>query len=128
MPFRRFFGYWTCIIVGRWIGGLLGYKPFFKEYTTDWDYAMAKMSGSPFQAHGLHQSYAHKTSWCRQQELSAGPKPTNAEYEPWVQDLAELASAKNKISTAGESLELLSLKSGRSTAVQINGVSNLKQL
>ncbi|KAI0108851.1 hypothetical protein GGR51DRAFT_570116 [Nemania sp. FL0031] len=39
-------GYWTGVIVGRWIGGMLGYKPFFKEYTTDWDLAVAKMKTS----------------------------------------------------------------------------------
>lgn len=101
MPFRRFFGYWTCVIVGRWIGGLLGYKPFFKEYTTDWDYAVAKMNGQPFIRRLIHSSYTAKTSWRKQVELSSGPKPTNAEFEEWVVDLAELASGGNKIATAG---------------------------
>ncbi|KJZ79733.1 hypothetical protein HIM_01202 [Hirsutella minnesotensis 3608] len=45
---QKLTGYWTGIIVGRWIGGLLGYKPFFKEYTTDWDFAVAKMQSSFF--------------------------------------------------------------------------------
>ncbi|KAL7622425.1 hypothetical protein AAE478_007930 [Parahypoxylon ruwenzoriense] len=45
---RKFTGYWTGVILGRWIGGMLGYKPFFKEYTTDWDFAVAKMQNSFF--------------------------------------------------------------------------------
>ncbi|KAI0124773.1 hypothetical protein BJ170DRAFT_475741 [Xylariales sp. AK1849] len=45
---QRFTGYWTGVIVGRWLGGLLGYRPFFKEYTTDWDFAVAKMQQSVF--------------------------------------------------------------------------------
>ncbi|KAI1371045.1 hypothetical protein F4677DRAFT_450756 [Hypoxylon crocopeplum] len=45
---RRFIGYWAGVVIGRWIGGMLGYKPFFKEYTTDWDYAIAKMQSSFF--------------------------------------------------------------------------------
>lgn len=46
VPFRRFIGRWGSVALGCWAGGLLGYKPFFKEYTTDWDYAVAKMKGS----------------------------------------------------------------------------------
>ena len=29
---------------------MLGYRPVFKEYTTDWDFAVAKMKGSYFNA------------------------------------------------------------------------------
>ena len=87
VPFRRTVGYWTCVIVGRWIGGLLGYKPFFKEYTTDWDYAVAKMKGSFFQRHLVEESFSTRRSWSEQAELSSGAKPTNAEYEQWTLQL-----------------------------------------
>ena len=26
-----------------WIGGLLGYQPFYREYTTDWELVVAKI-------------------------------------------------------------------------------------
>lgn len=88
VPFRRFIGYWTCVIVGRWIGGLLGYKPFFKEYTTDWDYAVAKMKGSWFQRHLAEESYTKEMTWEEQVKANRG-KPTNAEYEQWTIDLSK---------------------------------------
>ncbi|MCJ1352955.1 MAG: hypothetical protein MMC33_002939 [Icmadophila ericetorum] len=142
MPFRRFFGYWTCVIIGRWIGGLLGYKPFFKEYTTDWDYAVAKMNGQPFIRRLIHSSYTAKTSWPKQVELSSGPKPANAEYEQWVVDLAERASSRNKIATAGADIENEPVKvngtyvadsvigaNGHATGPQVNGnISSKKHL
>ncbi|KAM7203266.1 Cupin, RmlC-type [Rhypophila sp. PSN 637] len=37
------------VVVGRWIGGLLGYQPFYKEWTTDWELACRKMETSLFQ-------------------------------------------------------------------------------
>ncbi|KAK3984532.1 hypothetical protein QBC44DRAFT_336836 [Cladorrhinum sp. PSN332] len=38
------------VVVGRWIGsGLLGYQPFFKKWTTDWELACQKMETSIFQ-------------------------------------------------------------------------------
>ncbi|KAK4222535.1 bifunctional solanapyrone synthase [Podospora fimiseda] len=38
------------VVVGRWIGsGLLGYQPFFKKWTTDWELACQKMESSIFQ-------------------------------------------------------------------------------
>ena len=75
------------MILGRWIGGLLGYKPFFKEYTTDWDYAVAKMKGSFFQRHLVEDSFAVAKSWPEQVRLSEGTKPTNAEFEQWTSQL-----------------------------------------
>lgn len=88
MPFRRFIGYWGSVVLGRWIGGLLGYKPFFKEYTTDWDYAVAKMKGSWFQRHLVQESYSKSKSWGEQAMLDKG-KVLNAEYEPWTNDLMQ---------------------------------------
>jgi hypothetical protein len=89
MPFRRFFGYWGCVIIGRWLGGLLGYKPFFKEYTTDWDFAVAKMKGNFWTRRNVHESYTASTTWADQVRLSSNPKPTNAEYEELVTDMTE---------------------------------------
>ncbi|KAI9655152.1 MAG: hypothetical protein M1821_005635 [Bathelium mastoideum] len=87
-PFRRQVGYWGCVIIGRWIGGLLGYKPFFREYTTDWDYAVAKMKGSFFQRHLVHEAFAAEKSWGQQVQLEPASKPTNAEFEPWTVDMS----------------------------------------
>ena len=84
MPFRRTVGYWGCVILGRWVGGLLGYKPFFKEYTTDWDFAMAKMKGSLFQRHLVEESYAMALPWGKQALMDSGPKPLNAEFEEFT--------------------------------------------
>lgn len=88
VPFRRFIGYWGSVALGRWIGGLLGYKPFFKEYTTDWDYAVAKMKGSWFQRHLVEESYSKAKTWEEQLALDC-EKPQNAEYEQWTVDLDE---------------------------------------
>lgn len=89
MPFRQFVGYWTCVIIGRWIGGLLGYKPFFKEYTTDWDFAVAKMKGSWSQRHLVEESYTKEQSWGAQIKAGNRGKPLNAEFEQWTVDLSE---------------------------------------
>lgn len=43
MPFRHTIGWILGIVVGRYVGGLLGYAPFFPEWTTDWDAACRKM-------------------------------------------------------------------------------------
>ncbi|KAI8622919.1 hypothetical protein F5Y19DRAFT_30193 [Xylariaceae sp. FL1651] len=34
------------VVVGRWIGGLLGYQPFYQKWTTDWELACKKMETS----------------------------------------------------------------------------------
>lgn len=88
----------------------MGYKPFFKEYTTDWDYAVAKMNGQPFIRRLVHSSYTANSSWPKQVELSSGSKPTNAEYEEFVIDLAERASSGSKIATAGMDIEPAPIK------------------
>ncbi|KAF3095459.1 hypothetical protein TWF569_011640 [Orbilia oligospora] len=49
VPFRHFFGYWLTVILGYYIGSLLGYQPFFPEWTTDWDAACDKMASSLLQ-------------------------------------------------------------------------------
>ncbi|KAF2680810.1 hypothetical protein K458DRAFT_372838 [Lentithecium fluviatile CBS 122367] len=25
------------VVIGRWLGGILGYQPYYKEWTTDWE-------------------------------------------------------------------------------------------
>ena len=73
---------------------MLGYKPFFKEYTTDWDYAVAKMKGSFFQRHLVEDAFASAKSWPEQVKLDSGSKPTNAEYEQWTLQLEPEAKSK----------------------------------
>ncbi|KAF2795102.1 hypothetical protein K505DRAFT_407138 [Melanomma pulvis-pyrius CBS 109.77] len=106
MPFRRFFGYWACVIIGRWIGGLLGYKPFFKEYTTDWDFAVAKMKGNFWTRRNVQDSYVAKKPWDEQVKLSAAPKPTNADYEALVTDMTEGFRKKHEGSGANGNLQV----------------------
>lgn len=43
MPFRHTVGWLLGVVVGRYIGGMLGYQPFFPEWTTDWEAACDKM-------------------------------------------------------------------------------------
>jgi hypothetical protein len=68
---------------------MLGYKPFFKEYTTDWDFAVAKMKGNFWTRRLVHNSYSSKLPWDEQVKLSSHPKPTNADYEYLVTDVTE---------------------------------------
>ncbi|KAJ2990549.1 hypothetical protein NUW58_g2893 [Xylaria curta] len=100
VPFRKFVGYWGTVIIGRWIGGILGYKPYFREYTTDWDYAMAKLKTSRFQRHMVHESYNKGVPWDGYAALSKG-KPTNAVLEPELTDLSGQSSHLNGVTTNG---------------------------
>ena len=36
VPFRISIALFLGIVVGRWIGGLLGYAPYYPEWTTNW--------------------------------------------------------------------------------------------
>ncbi|KAK8041116.1 hypothetical protein PG994_014123 [Apiospora phragmitis] len=116
VPFRRFIGYWGSVALGRWLGGLLGYKPFFKEYTTDWDYAVAKMKGSWFQRHLVHDSYRDAKSWDEQLALDKG-KATNAEFEPWTVDLTQT----NVNAVAGSSVKARKSVNGVNGVKVVNG-------
>ncbi|KAI0403371.1 hypothetical protein F4802DRAFT_295292 [Xylaria palmicola] len=49
IPFSRTVARALGIVVGRWIGGALGYQPFNMKWTTDWDLACSKMEMSVFQ-------------------------------------------------------------------------------
>lgn len=112
VPFRRFLGYWGSVVLGRWIGGLLGYKPFFREYTTDWDYAVAKMKRSWFQRHLAEDAYAKARPWGEQVALDHGRKPLNAEYEPMTTDLTALSNGK----TGGHVLDIVAARGNEVTA------------
>ncbi|KAJ5645004.1 hypothetical protein N7507_011015 [Penicillium longicatenatum] len=97
MPFRLFFGYWTSVVIGRWLGGLLGYKPFFKEYTTDWEFAVTKMKSSFWTRRLVDDFWGAKERWDREANLSTGPKPTNAELQYLLEDVtAATRAAKAK--------------------------------
>ncbi|KAK8139363.1 hypothetical protein PG984_002743 [Apiospora sp. TS-2023a] len=49
VPFGRWLSQALGIIVGRWIGAMLGYQPFYREWSPDWRLACWKMSQSPLQ-------------------------------------------------------------------------------
>ncbi|KAK4235970.1 protein SchB [Achaetomium macrosporum] len=49
VPFRSFVSRAMGVVVGRWLGGLLGYQPFYKCWTSDWELACSKMERSVFQ-------------------------------------------------------------------------------
>lgn len=68
---RTFLGYWLTVMVGRYIGGLLGYTPFYREYTTDWKFAQAKMSGTWFYRRNLQFAYKAATSWTDLEQMES---------------------------------------------------------
>ncbi|RYP60256.1 hypothetical protein DL769_008190 [Monosporascus sp. CRB-8-3] len=49
LPFGQYISIAIGVVIGRWIGGLLGYQPFYRKWTTDWDLACRKMETSMFQ-------------------------------------------------------------------------------
>ncbi|KAI6085198.1 hypothetical protein F4821DRAFT_154394 [Hypoxylon rubiginosum] len=49
IPFSKSLARALGIVVGRWIGGFLGYQPFYRRWTTDWKSACHKMEMSIFQ-------------------------------------------------------------------------------
>ncbi|KAI1656396.1 hypothetical protein F4813DRAFT_364230 [Daldinia decipiens] len=49
VPFGRRVSQVMGIVIGRWLGGLLGYQPFYREWSTDWQLACDKMESSIFQ-------------------------------------------------------------------------------
>ncbi|KAK7996413.1 hypothetical protein PG989_004453 [Apiospora arundinis] len=49
VPFRCTVAQVLGIVVGRWIGGLLGYQPYYRRWSTDWELACDKMETSFFQ-------------------------------------------------------------------------------
>ncbi|EMD85893.1 hypothetical protein COCC4DRAFT_63857 [Bipolaris maydis ATCC 48331] len=49
VPFGQTISQILGVVVGRWIGGMLGYQPFHRKWTTDWELACQKMESSFFQ-------------------------------------------------------------------------------
>ncbi|KAF2463678.1 uncharacterized protein BDR25DRAFT_245311, partial [Lindgomyces ingoldianus] len=49
IPFNMTISRIMGIILGRWLGGILGYQPYYREWTTDWETARKRMETSPFQ-------------------------------------------------------------------------------
>ncbi|KAK8062511.1 hypothetical protein PG997_014608 [Apiospora hydei] len=49
VPFGRRISQALGIVCGRWLGGLLGYQPFYREWSSDWDLACQQMRSSIFQ-------------------------------------------------------------------------------
>ncbi|KAF6823071.1 hypothetical protein CPLU01_11634 [Colletotrichum plurivorum] len=88
VPFRRFIGYWDGVFLGWWIG------PFFREYTTDRDYVVAKVKDSWFQHHLVEDSYGYPKSWEEQLLFDQG-KPLDAEYEALT--TTDLSEAENNL-------------------------------
>jgi hypothetical protein len=60
---RTVLGWWLTVIVGRYIGGLLGYTPFYREYTTEWEFAQAKMAHTWFYRKNMQYSYKLSGGW-----------------------------------------------------------------
>lgn len=49
LPFGHTFSKLAGVVIGRWLGGLLGYQPFYRKYSSDWELACEEMGSSIFQ-------------------------------------------------------------------------------
>jgi hypothetical protein len=49
VPFGQNISRGLGILLGRWVGAMLGYQPFHRGWTTDWQLACEKMETSVFQ-------------------------------------------------------------------------------
>lgn len=49
IPFSRTLARALGIVGGRWIGGMLGYSPYYEKWSTDWGLACERMGSSIFQ-------------------------------------------------------------------------------
>ncbi|EJP62190.1 uncharacterized protein BBA_08864 [Beauveria bassiana ARSEF 2860] len=56
IPFGQTLSICAGVVIGRWIGGMLGYQPFYRKWTTDWDLACTKMEASFFQRRFANRS------------------------------------------------------------------------
>jgi hypothetical protein len=43
MPFGQYLSLGVSILVGRYVGGLLGYQPYFQKWSTNWALACDRM-------------------------------------------------------------------------------------
>lgn len=66
IPFSRTIARGLGVFLGRWVGGLLGYQPFYEKWTTDWDLACEKMNMSVF-----HKRFTRKVSGRRVKEMAS---------------------------------------------------------
>lgn len=102
---------------------MLGYKPFFKEYTTDWEYAVAKMKGSFFQRHLVEESFTVAKSWPEQVKLDLGGKPRNAEYELWTGQLHQDVDRDDDVKAKANGV-VDGFANGQSKGDQVNGFAD----
>ena len=50
VPFGQSISIALGVVVGRWIGsGLLGYQPFYRKWSSDWEMACKMMESNIFQ-------------------------------------------------------------------------------
>jgi hypothetical protein len=49
VPFARYTSRALGMILGRWLGGMMGIQPYYRKWTSDWDAACKKMEKSLFQ-------------------------------------------------------------------------------
>lgn len=49
IPLNKWIAWALGIAMGRWLGGILGYQPFYRKWTTDWQLACWKMPSSIIQ-------------------------------------------------------------------------------
>jgi hypothetical protein len=49
IPFNMTISRLMGVVLGRWVGSLLGYQPYYKEWTTDWELARKRMQASHVQ-------------------------------------------------------------------------------
>jgi hypothetical protein len=59
VPFGQTVSQTLGVVVGRWVGGMLGYQPFYRKWTTDWELACQKMETSLFQRRFSDKKKAH---------------------------------------------------------------------
>ena len=88
VPFRHAIGWLAGVVIGRYIGGLLGYAPFYPEWTTDWAAACRKMKGHWTQARFAADEAQRE---CRARFISRGEGIGNEAlyeeyggYENWI--------------------------------------------
>jgi hypothetical protein len=48
VPFGRTIAFAVGVLVGRWVAGSLGYQPYHRKWTKDWQLACEKMETSVF--------------------------------------------------------------------------------
>ncbi|KAI1809743.1 hypothetical protein GGS20DRAFT_580435 [Poronia punctata] len=49
IPFGNILSKTMGVVLGRWIGGIFGYQPFYEHWSTNWNLACEKMQSSLFQ-------------------------------------------------------------------------------